>query len=75
MSKNERIFSCSECGEPYKAYPPSDDYGTASLEHPKEGTYRKDVGVKKVTHDCNNDQCNHPTELYWYRHKLTIAVG
>jgi hypothetical protein len=75
MSKKQRIFSCPECGEPYEAYPPSDDYDMVSLEHPKEGQYRKDVGVKKVTHDCGNDKCHHPIELYWYRRKLGIAVG
>jgi hypothetical protein len=75
MSKKERIFRCEKCNTRYETHPPSDDYDRVSLEHPKAGNYREDIEVKKVIHDCDNDQCNHPIELYWYRAKIPFSVG
>jgi len=67
-------FSCVECGTPLEVYPPDDAHPTASLERPKEG----DVSgtIIKMTKDCDNPDCRHPTTLYWYRQKPTfVAVG
>lgn len=74
MSKNKRIFSCPECGVSYEAYPPSDDYNRVSLKSPDKEDYNEKIGVLKVVHDCNNDQCKHPVELYWYREKIGVGV-
>jgi len=70
MSKIKR-FSCTECGTPFEAYPPDDLHPTASLESPKEA----EGNVVKMTYDCQNPDCRHPTVLYWYRPKMHIAVG
>lgn len=68
----ERIYSCPECGTPYYAYPPDDIHTTASLDEPKPEDAES---VKKVIHDCDNERCSHPIEIYWYRPKMHISVG
>lgn len=70
MSKNKRIFSCPECGEPYEANPPNDDHPHASLENPGDKAQGTSI---KIIHDCKN--CKHPITLYWYRKKIAFRVG
>jgi len=69
MPQKKRTFSCPECGNPYDAYPPDDIHDTASLDDPGDNA----TSVKKIVHDCL--ECKHPIEIYWYRRKLSFAVG
>jgi transposase len=69
MSKKRRIFSCPQCGHRYEVYPPSDEYDSISWKHPDKREYDESIGVSKVIHDCPNEKCMKPIELYWYRHK------
>lgn len=68
----ERIFCCPECGTPYYAYPPDDIHTRASLDEPKPENAES---IKKVTHDCDNEQCRHPIVIYWYKPKMSFGVG
>jgi DNA-directed RNA polymerase subunit M/transcription elongation factor TFIIS len=70
MSKNKRVFSCPECGNPYEAYPPDDNHPYVSLEHPGD---EAEGSVIKIIHDC--DKCKHPITLYWYRQKMSFSMG
>jgi len=69
MPQKMRVFSCPECGNPYKAYPPDGYHTTVSIEPPQDA-----VGsVIKIVHDCK--ECKHPITLYWYSPKIAASFG
>jgi rubrerythrin len=65
-----RVFSCSNCGNPYEAYPPDDLHDTVTLQEPSK---KNAESVIKIVHDCS--VCKHPITLYWYIRKPAFAFG
>lgn len=57
------IFSCFNCGHPYKAYPPDSSFNFAYISPCSETQNLEDNHNHRQPYECVN--CTHRNYLYW----------